>query len=174
MSELFDGMMKEAVAQSSISDFPLVWVCPRLQSWDPSAPITTDTPDGIVGRLLMWAPPAYEPDSRSVEHGTFFEVQVVACRKLLLCFQLLDHGRTAQRCLVFASDSRYALSNLACTPSLTPCRRTLADSRCVTWPLTSWTGATLGSPTRRTQRGRCLARCMMAPPRTPTATTVAG
>ena len=122
ISTYFDGMLNEAIDQSPVSEKPIVWVCPRLHAWskssDPVPTVPSDAEtipgDGLLGRLVMWVPPAGDLDTRRDSVGAYFEIQALSARRVLHGFHLLDHGRTAQRCIVFTTDYRCVGRGCAC------------------------------------------------------------
>lgn len=147
ISTYFDGMLDEAIDQSPVSEKPIVWVCPRLYAWRKTrealgtASIERLRPqaDGLLGRLVMWVPPAGDLDTRRDSVGAYFEIQVLSGRQVLHGFHLLDHGRTAQRCLVFTTDYRCVRLDLVAllrssTDTHVYRHRVVSGTRCGTCP----------------------------------------
>lgn len=115
-SALFDGVVQDAVTRMGLSDDPVIW---RADPADPATEQAAADSESVVEpvRLLMWVPPQGDAVVRRGALGLYFDVLVWAANARMSMpyvevFQILDHGRQAMRCLVFASSASVCLRSL--------------------------------------------------------------
>ena len=108
-SALLDGVVEDAVSRLGLSDDPVIWRA------DPATELAESVVEPV--RLLMWVPPQGDAVVRRGALGLYFDVLVWAANArtsmpYIEVFQILDHGRQAMRCLVFASSASMCLRSL--------------------------------------------------------------
>ena len=129
---------------------------------DAAAPIDAHVPL----RALWFMPPGGDFLQRLGKPGTWYSVELLAQRRVVNIYQLLETGRHTQRTLVASSDSRYALRSIDVVPStMAPdqllharyavaCPYTLDDPAALITERNKAVAVAAAQRTRRRRRGR--------------------